>query len=242
VRRNRHRADERTANPGVWTPAGGVTPGGIASPYGRGTEYDGINDQVVSTVPVGGKLQLHDAPGITVSCLARSDATGDLFQRVIEKTTASSGEGGWSFQLTQDHFDGSNHPYVGIWVDSEKFYYSSADSLIAGEWAHYVGKTTWGQESQNAFSINGAPKTPTLTDGAISAPPNVAAGASVGNWPNTSAQWTRPDLVNVNRRFNGGLAEIRVSGIRRPLAWDKAEYANLLTPASFFSFGGIESP
>ena len=175
-RRGQLEPDCPVSNP-VWT----------TGQVGSALRFDGDDDTVdLGMIENGDPLQL--ISGGTLTAWFKLDP-GDRWQRIVDKSTSSSGVNGYS--LVADPRDRS------IWLSvNNNNYKSDSEVYEFGEWTH-VGATI--EETAYTIYINGVEVLGNFESGSAQLPPKVTTPMRIGSWNHATG-----------REFHGLLDDLRV--------------------------------
>jgi hypothetical protein len=190
---------------------------------GAATEFPGTG-----YVSLGHQAELNLAGGAsTVSVLYRWPLGLANIHGLVSNYDHLSGNRGWLLRINggmlQWYFQSTPAAF-----NADEFIQSGETGANDGGW-HWLSGTFQGGVRAAAY-VDGQQAAARTTNVPASLSTNTS-DKTIGNF----SQGAGTDLV-------GALDEIRLSTTARSAAWLKAESTNLLTPASFFSFGDIESP
>ena len=162
----------------------GTVVGGISTR--EGMRFDGVDDYVdLGTIAVDDDLQLNSA--FTICYRGTNLLTGDSFQRIVDKSSSSSGGNGYILAINSGKIDFSINGTI----------YRGDDVNIDTQ-THDIIAVNDGVSSYIIY-VDGLPINATLVSGIWENPPNVSTNMKIGDWNSAG-----------RRAFNGVIAELQI--------------------------------
>jgi len=209
------RVQDSTAYQGDGTPLGGVAQG-TTGKIGNAYDFGGVDGYADFGDPVDGHLDF-GAGSFTISMWLKIDASTGTWQVPINKGHPSALDSGYRFETNT----AATNMYFQI-SDGISFESSNTQSPTLGAWMHLVARVD--RSSNELFFFK---------DGSYSGSVDISG---IGNLDSPEAL-TFSRGLHLSAPLDGGLDEIRFSGIALSDDWIATEFENQNDPASFFSIG-----
>jgi hypothetical protein len=158
---------------------------------------------------------------VTMSMMARADVDGGRPMLTFSRTDTS-------INSLFCGLDPERNPIAAVYNNTDGFQsFSGGTPPAVGEWA--VISAVFASATDRRLYRNGV---------------QVSSATASLDYPIALNRFSvgRLERTTSNSYTGGSYDEIRLATVARSAAWIRAESTNLLTPASLFSFGGIESP
>jgi len=142
---------------------------------GMAVELDGDDDYVdFGTIPSNHPLQLNTGSGITVVYQSRQETGGDIWQRVLDKSTAGGGADGWAIYMYPTTLE------IQMGVDGLAVLSTVTSAYAPNVWNTVACCYSVNDSSIRRVWVNGVQK---LSASDTKAIPNVATGLKLGTPP-----------------------------------------------------------
>lgn len=186
---------------------------------GKAYDFDGNNDVIIfNPVNSGGKMMM-DNSDISISVIIKPNLSGDNYQRIFSKSTASSATNGYDFTL--------NGSELILYIDGNRSTQSNDVITDNTQFYHLTITKKHNVLEGNAY-INGIDETDILNTNNVI--PDEDTNMIIGSW-NTS----------LARMFNGLIEELTISKIIPTHDRVITEFNNKMNPDSFYSISSQES-
>lgn len=172
----------------------GTLSGGASysSSGGNHIEFDGIDDYVeLGSVDSSNPLSFYGFDGITIEVWVRPDDSGDVYQRIIDKSNGGSGASGYCLYYRPD-----NNRF-GLQINGEQFPYDGYVNANVNQWQQIVVTRDFTSTSlSKKYYKNGSQST--TNDSVVSASSDTT-NCRIGTWNHSDG-----------REFNGGIGIVRL--------------------------------